>query len=465
MSVLLSTWTRVGVLSFAATLASALPVAAVAQYQQTPPASQRPMPEGEQDEQEQEGEAPKAEYSKEFKKKAGPVQEAVNEKKWTEVLEKLPELEAIESPTRDDLKAIATWRLQATQGVGDEEAFAAAMEKFLAEGFADEQSAPQLHRNLAAHYSRKQDREKTLLHFQQYVDGTPNAEGEDLATLGALHQQSNHCPQAVEYFGKAIEASNKANQKPKEQWFQTQDRCFIEMNDDAGRLKNLEALLLAYPNKEYYSRVVALYGKQSQNDRTVMLNAYRLAISDPQGGLSTVGEYISYADTAMNAGSPGEAVRALERGMKEGIVPKAGTNQQTLTQAKNAVNQDKKSLPGEAASAAKNAKGEVAVKVGLGFYSTGDFQQAAQLTKSGIAKGGVERVDDANLLLGASLMELGRRDEARSAFEAASAAAPEGSPMKRIAELWLARAARAEMSTVETPTEPAPTAGEAGGGR
>jgi hypothetical protein len=465
MSVLLATWTRAGVVGIAATLASGLPVAAVAQYQQTPPASQRPAPEQQQEGQEQEGEAPKAEYSKEFRKQAGKVQEAVNEKKWTEVLEMLPELEAIESPTRDDLKAIATWRLQATQGVGDEEAFAAATEKFLAEGFADEQSAPQLHRNLAAHYSRKQDREKTLLHFQQYVDGTPDVEAEDLATLGALHQQSGHCPQAVQYFGKAIEAAAAANQKPKQAWFQTQDRCFVEMKDDAGRLKNLEALLLQYPDKEYYSRVVALYGKQSQNDRTVMLNAYRLAVSDPQGGLSTVGEYISYADTAMNAGSPGEAVRALERGMKDGIVPSAGTNQQTLTQAKNAVNQDKKSLPAEAASAAKNAKGEVAVKVGLGFFSTGDFQQAAELTRSGIEKGGVERLDDANLLLGASLMELGRRDEARTAFEAASAAAQEGSPMKRIAQLWLARAARAETPTVATPTEPAPTAGDGGGGR
>ncbi len=59
-----------------------------------------------------------------------------------------------------------------------------------------------------------------------------------------------------------------------------------------------------------------------------MLNAYRLAVSDPEGGLATVGAYLNYADTALVAGSPGEAARALERGMKEGVVPSAGTNQQ-----------------------------------------------------------------------------------------------------------------------------------------
>jgi Flp pilus assembly protein TadD len=72
------------------------------------------------------------------------------------------------------------------------------------------------------------------------------------------------------------------------------------------------------------------------------------------------------------------------------------------------------------------------------------------VTRRGIAKGGVARLDDANLLLGAALLELGRRDEARAAFEAAAAAAPAGSPMARIAGLWIARTSR---------TETAPTAG------
>lgn len=128
--------------------------------------------------------------------------------------------------------------------------------------------------------------------------------------------------------------------------------------------------------------------------------------------------------------------------MKEGIVPNAGTNQQTLQEAKAAVATDKKLLRAEAAAAEKNPKGEVGVKVGLGFYSTGDFEQAAAATQKGIAKGGVARLDDANLLLGAALVELGRSDEARAAFDAAIAAAPAGNLTARIAKLWLARVAR-----------------------
>ena len=67
--------------------------------------------------------------------------------------------------------------------------------------------------------------------------------------------------------------------------------------------------------------------------------------------------------------------------------------------------------------------------------------------RKGIAKGGVARLDDANLLLGAALMELGRRDEAKAAFEAAAAAAP-GGQLARIARLWLARVARKDPAPV-----------------
>jgi tetratricopeptide (TPR) repeat protein len=386
--------------------------------------------------------APKADYSKEFRKLAAPVQTAVNEKKWAEVMAALPALEAIPTPTRDDQKAIATWRLQATQGVGDQDAFAAAIESFLAAGYAEPENVGAMHRQLAAHYSAKKDTAKTLEHFKKFVDETPDVEPDELETLGRLQLQAGQNAEACQTLGKAIDNAKGKSAKPKEMWYQLRDRCYIEMKDDASRLANLESLVAEYPDKEYYSRVAAIYQTQSKDDRVVMLNAYRVAVSDPEGGLATVGAYLNYADTALVAGSPGEAVRSLERGMKEGVVPSAGTNQQQLSQAKAAVASDKKTLPGEAASAAKNAKGEVDVKVGLGFYSTGDYAQAVEVIRRGIAKGGVSRLDDANLLLGASLLELGKRDEARAAFEAAKAAAPAGSPLGRIADLWIARTSR-----------------------
>ena len=103
-------------------------------------------------------------------------------------------------------------------------------------------------------------------------------------------------------------------------------------------------------------------------------------------------------------------------------------------------------MPGRSGStaAARNPKGEFAVKVGLGYFSTGDYEKAVEMIRLGIAKGGVARLDDANLMLGAALMELGRRDEAKAAFEAAAAVAGANAHMVRIAGLWLSRLGRQE---------------------
>lgn len=387
-------------------------------------------------------EAGTPEFSKEFRKLASKAQEYANDKKWAELLAALPEIEALPSLTADEKKVLATWRLQAAQGTGDQDAFAAAIDVYLKEGYTEPDQIGAMHRQLAAHYSNKQDKEKTLHHFRQFVDATPDVEPDELETLGRLYLQSSNYAESHQWLGKAIDLSMTKGETPKEAWFQLRDRAFVETKDNAGRLANLESLVSYYPNKDYYSRIVAIYQSESKDDRTIMLNAYRLAVTDPLGGLSTVGGYLNYADTALAGGSPGEAQRALERGMKEGIVPNAGTNQAALQEAKAAVAADKKSLPAEAAAADKNPKGQVGVKVGLGFYSTGDYEQAAAMTQKGIAKGGVERLDDANLQLGAALVELGRAEEARAAFDAAAAAAPAGGVMARIAKLWLARVAR-----------------------
>jgi len=420
---------RLVAVAAASAIAAALPSVATAQLAKPKKKAEAQQP------------ASGAQYSAEFRKQASKVEPLVKDKKWTEVLAALPALEALPDKTPDDDRAIATWRLQASQGSGDKELLAAAVEAFLAKGYADASQISSMNQLLAAHYSNKQNREKTLDHYQKFVDATPDVEPDELETLGRLYRQNKRFAEATPWFTKAIDLATSKGMKPKEELFQLRDHCLVETKDKEGRVANLQALIALYPKRDYYTNLVALYGSVTQDDRVVMLNAYRLAVTDVQGGLATVGGYLGYADLALVAGSPGEAARALQRGMDDKVVPSVGTNQQLLQEAKAAVAADQKTQSAEAAAAAKNPKGDVSVKVGLGFYSTGNYEKAAELVSQGIAKGGVTRLDDANLLLGAALMELGRRDAAKAAFEAAAGAATNPS-MGGIAKLWLARVAR-----------------------
>lgn len=420
----------------AAALAIALPATANAQTSEATRAVKR-------DKHKTEEAAPSGpEFSKEFRKEASKVQKLVNDKKWPEVLAALPALDALPALSPEEMKVIATWRLQATQASGDTDAFAAAIEHYLEKGYAVSEQIGPMHQQLAAYYNGKQDRPRTIEHYRAFIDVTPDADASEMQTLGRLYLQSSNYQEAANWLGRAADYAAGHGQRPDELWLQLRDKCFVELKDPAARLGNLEALVGYYPGKAYYTRIAAIYQSESKDDRMVMLNVYRLAVTDPQGGLETVGGYLNYADAALTAGSPGEAARALERGMKEGIVPDAGSNQAMLQEAKDAVASDHRSLPGESAAAEKNPKGEVAVKVGLGYYSTGEFGKTVEMVRRGLEKGGVGRLDDANLLLGAALMELGRRDEAKAAFQSAATVAGANRYLARIAGLWLVRAAR-----------------------
>ena len=390
--------------------------------------------------QSQAAEQPAPDFSKGFRKIAPKVQESVQAQDWPAVLEGITKLEAIEDPTPDDRRVILSWKLSAQQAVGEREAFIKTVQEFLDSGLAPPEQVGALHQQLAAWYSSQKDMEKVLFHYRKYVDATPQPSNSDYETLARLYLQAKDDASALEFLNKAIAQSEAAGEEPQELWYQLRDRIYLELDDKAGRLVNLEELVKRYPKRDYYTRVLGLYSQMSEDDRPVMLNAYRLALRDT--GLETVGQYLSYADHALVLGSPGEAERALTRGMSDGIVPSEGSNKQTLQEAKAALALDRKNLAKDAQTAAKLPKGEVDVKVGLGFYSLGEWEQAVEAVRRGLGKGGVKNIDDANLLLGAALMELGRTDEAFTAFEAARAAAQPGSVMQRLAVLWASYAKR-----------------------
>lgn len=374
------------------------------------------------------------EYSKEFRKRAGKIQKSVQDQEWDEALEGIAELEKLEGLTPDDRQVLYSWKLAGLQATDQREAFMTTIEEYLESGLARPEQIGPMNQQLAAWYNGKKDLEKTVLHYRRFVDVTPDLTAQELDTMGRLYMQSGDNAQGVEWLGRAIAAAGAAGEQPAEVWFQLRDRAYVDLGDAPARLSNLEQLVAHYPKAEYYSRILALYLQGSNEDRLVMVNGYRVAMAD--AGLETVGQYLSYADHAMVLGSPGEAARALKHGMSAGVVPSEGSNQQSLRDAEVAAAADRKNLPRDAESATKNPKGEVDVKVGLGFYSLGEWARTVELVRRGLGKGGVQRIDDANLLLGAALVELGRYDEARAAFEAAAAAAGPESYMARVARLW-----------------------------
>jgi len=390
--------------------------------------------------QEASAEKDEPDFSKEFRKNAGPVQKEVDKQDWPAVLAGVAELEQLPDLTDDDKRVILAWKLQAQQATGDKAGMMQTLEAFLAAGYATPDQIGPFNQQLAAWYNGQKDMDKALLHYRAFIDATPDPTPDELATMGSLYLQEGQTQEGVSWLNKSIAASNAAGQVADEVLYQRLDGAYVSLNDPVGRLQNLEELIKRYPKSEYYSRLIAIYSKSTNDDRNLMLNTYRLAMAD--AGLAMVGEYLGYADTALVLGSPGEALRAMEKGMADGTVPSAASNQEILQEAKGAVARDRRDLPNDSQTAAKDPQGEFDVKVGLGFYSLGEWDKSVEAVKRGLGKGGVKRIDDANLLLGAALVELGRYDDAKQAFATAAGAAGSNEFMRRLAGLWTAYADR-----------------------
>jgi hypothetical protein len=430
---------RLSAVSVAVLLAggfAVLPVTSVVAKEQKPPAPQ---------------------YSKEFVKIAKDVEKAIKDQQWDAATVALDQMLAMPTMSLDEKRYAHGQKIMVTQKKGDKAAFASAIEAYLNSNAAPPEFIGTLNQQLAAYYSGLKDQPKALVYYKRYVNATPTAGSSEFEMLGRLYLQQKDCQSSLKWLGKAIDAANAKGAPVQESWLQYRDRCYIELQDKDGRLANIEDLTRLYPKKDYYSRLIGLYGQAAKDDRALQLATYRLALRDT--GLATVGEYLASYDVLMIAGSPGEALRGLERGTKEGVVPAGGSNAQSIQEAKDALAADRKSLPVDEKTAAKSSQGELDVKIGLGYYSLGDWNKSLENVQRGLAKGGVKRVDDAEVLQGSALIELGRLADAKAAFGRAAAAAAPGSFMGRLAKLWSAYVDRlAAAAAPAAPAQAAPAA-------
>ena len=129
--------------------------------------------------------------------------------------------------------------------------------------------------------------------------------------------------------------------------------------------------------------------------------------------------------------------------MKEGIVPSAGTNQRALQEAKAAVASDKKIAAGRVRRRGQESEGRSGREGRPRLLQHRRLRhRRSNWSQRGIGKGGVARLDDANLLLGAALARARQATKPARPSRPPRPPPPAGSPHGRIAGCGL-RACRA----------------------
>jgi hypothetical protein len=245
---------------------------------------------------------------------------------------------------------------------------------------------------------------------QMAADGsaTPN----DLAMIAQSYFQLKDCQNSSVWSDKAVAASRKAGEAPKENLFLFKLQCASNAGDNAAMIPVL-ADLIHLNNKSSYWNILLRIERQEERDDRSLLMLYRLMYATQSMNVDT--DYIEMAQLLRDAALPGEAQAVLEKAMSSGIVKNENKDRvthllETLTARADAEREARAQLE---QAAREGTIGELNLKLGEVRYAAGDYLGAIAAISAGVEKGQVKHLDEAYVYLGLSQAAL--RDDAAAA--------------------------------------------------
>ncbi len=263
------------------------------------------------------------------------------------------------------------------------------------------------------------------------------ASGPQMATLvGQAYYLQGNWKQTIAFESGLIKSAIRAGKKPSKQSLQLVQSSCMKLHDQTCLLNSLEQLVVYYPQPQYWQYLLFQTFKSIKSDAN-LLEAYRLAFAVKV--MQQAHEFTSYAELAIEAGSPGEAEQVLTAALKNNVFtdPHAKAKaQRILSDAQKRAAKDQQTLGTTAEEAAKQPTGNSDIRVGLAYYGYQQYAKAIHEFTLGIAKGGLSNPAEAHLLLGIAQLKAGNKAEALNAFNSVK-----GDPtLQRLAELWSLKA-------------------------
>ncbi|MSR10107.1 MAG: hypothetical protein EXR82_11420 [Gammaproteobacteria bacterium] len=267
---------------------------------------------------------------------------------------------------------------------------------------------------------------------KRWLEATGNRDPVMLGLVGQAAYFSDNFSAAVTYMKEAIAVSVAAGKKPDENWLLIVQSSYAKLKNNPAILEATTELLRYYPSKAQWQTLAQdLLARSANKDRQILQVYQLLSQVDAMDGAD---DFMEAATVAIQSGSPGEALKFMEKGYSSGVLEQSGDkakSQALLADAKRLSAADQKTLPQFEKEAQADKAGEADVKLGEAFLSYGQAAKGLEAIQRGITKGGVKSLDEANLSLGRAYIVNNNNPEALKTF--ALVTSPE---YLQLARLW-----------------------------
>jgi hypothetical protein len=323
--------------------------------------------------------------------------------KAKEALAKVREAENAGGITANERQVIDGMKAAAAQRAGDMATAIQALESLA--GRASGAQLGQYAEQLAGAYAQQRNNAKASEWLGKAV-----AAGNNSASVRQLQQYlqgaSGDYGAIAKEAAAAVAAAEQAGRRPGEDDLLRLADAQQRTGNNNGYVVTLEKLLLNYPKKDYWSAFLSRLPRKPGFAPRFELDVLRLRLAT--GTLSKTDEYMEMAQLALQAGTPAEARRIADAGIKAGLLgtgPEAGRHQRLRDLAVKQEGEAKASLANQASEAETFKEGDGLVKVGFSYASMGEVDKGIELIQKGIAKGNLKRPEDAKLRLGMAQMQ------------------------------------------------------------
>ncbi len=336
--------------------------------------------------------------------------------KYPDALARLHAAEAVGDLTPYETSLINQLRGMVAAASGDQRTAAHSFEAVLAYGHQPAATRLTLIRAVIGEYYGLADYPKVVQWVQHYAAEGGNAP-ETLALQAQALYLANDFAGAKRVLGHDIAAAEQAGRKPSETQLQLLVNSTLKLNDHDGYAAALERLVAAYPKVDYWAPLLRIITGRAGFPEHLALDGDRLALAT--GALGTAPRYVEFAELALQAGLPGEAKAAVEKGFSNGALgvgADADRHRRLRTLIASRSAEDIAALPACEREATAANEGAGLVNTGLAWLGYGDAARAADLIQRGIAKGGLKRPDEAWLHLGIARLAAGQKGPALEAF-------------------------------------------------
>ena len=323
--------------------------------------------------------------------------------KAREALAKVREAEAVANRTREEQLVIDRMKAAVAQRAGDHATAAQALEAIHAKVPAAEQGA--IAEQIASAYAQLRNNAKA----KEWLDKAL-ASGYSSASLkqlqGYLQAASGDYAAIAKDAAAAVSAAEQAGRRPDEADLLRLADAQQRTGNAAGQLQTLEKLVSLYPKKDYWAAYLGRLPRKSGFSERLSLDVLRLRLA--AGVLSRPEEFMEMAQLSLQAGLPAEAVKVVERGFAAkalGTGAEADRHRRLRDLAVRREADAKTAIAGQADEAAREASGELLVKVGYQYVTMGQVDKGLQLIEAGLKKGGLKHPDEAKLRLGMAQLQ------------------------------------------------------------